>query len=292
MKTDKSLLNTVMARIFAPLLLSVLPFALYGRDIRTVEGTSVYVVPRTVSLEEAENIAIQRAITNALASEFGTVVQSEVWTEIFNADEGSGSDVWANGLNMVKGEWLETIGKPIVNLRTSNEGYVVEASVKGKAVAIESAAIDIKAQIKQRDSSGIRDGNKFRSGNRLLVDFASPVNGYLSVYLADADTNVVRLLPFASDTAPAVFVKGGERYTFFSDNSGEIEEEYTLFTNDERERNIIYILFSPRDFSGPFSALSGEVRMLSAQDFRKWLTKQRASDSKLQTLVRPILIQR
>lgn len=263
-----------------------------ARDVRTVEGSSVYVVPRSVSLEEAENIALQRAITDALAAEFGTTVQSEVWLDFYNSNDESSAEAWMNGLNMVKGEWLETIGQPEITLDLSQEGYLVKVRVKGRAAAIESAGVDLKAGVLQAGARGISDGSKFTSGNRLLVEFASPVNGYLAIFLADAASNVVQLLPFAAETAPATPVKGGKKYTFFADNSGEVEEQYTLFTEEEKERNILYIIFSTKEFTRPNTDLSAGVGIIGADAFRKWLLRRRSSDPSMQTIIQPILIRK
>lgn len=279
-----------MVRLVASLFLLQFSVRMPARDIKVVEGSSVYVVPRSVSLEEAESIALQRAITEALAAEFGTIVQSEVWTEIYNGADQSSAEAWSNGLNMVKGEWLETIGKPDINLRLSEEGYVVEVHVKGKAVAIESGKIDVKAEVKQADAFGINSGEYFKSGNRLIVDFGSPVNGNLSIFLADANSNIVQLLPFAGDSSPSYSIQGGVSYTFFADNSGDTEESYYLYTEAESERNLLYIVFSPNHFTCPFAESENGVRMFRAKDFRKWLTNQRASDSKMQTVIKPLII--
>lgn len=282
--------HKVMAHVLAPLLL--IPVSAVARDIRTVEGSATYVVPRTVSLEDAENIALQRAIADALAAEFGTIVQTEVWTELINTNDQSSAEAWMNGLNLVKGEWLGPIGKPETSLEVSQEGYVVKVKVKGRAVAIESGNIDVRAAVKQVDSQGVHDADRFRSGNRLVVDFGSPVDGYVAIFLADAQADVVQLLPFAGESTPATAVSGGKKYRFFADNSGEFEEEYTLYTNDERERNILYILFSPKVFTRPFAEVSGNVRTVKAEEFRKWLIGQRAGDPNMQAIIKPLLIQR
>lgn len=281
-----------MALIYASLLMCLFPIYSYPRDIKTVEGSSRYVVPRTLSLEEAESVALQRAITDALAAEFGTIVQSEVWTEIYNDSEYSDASAWENGLNFVKGEWIETIGKPEIKHSISSEGYVVEIKVKGKAAAIEAHEVDIKATVKQSNGNEVSVNQKFISGNNLIVDFKSPVDGYLAIFLADAQSNVMQLLPFAGESVPATEVEGGRSYSFFSDNSGVHEEKYNLYTDSKKERNVLYILFSTKKFTKPLTEICAGVSLISSENFRKWLSRQRASNSSLQTIVSPILIVR
>ena len=283
--------SQAMVRLVVPLLIFASPDAL-ARRVRVVEGTSVYVVPRTMSLEEAEAMAMQRAITDALAAEFGTIVQTEVWTELYNDNEQSSAEAWMNGLNMVKGEWLETIGKPEINLDVSAEGYVVSVKIKGHAAAIESGSVDLMVSVKQTDGRVEQDASNFKSGNRLIIEFASPIDGHLAIFLADAHNDVVQLLPFAAEAVPATFVSGGRRYTFFADNSGEVEEQYSLYTDEEKERNILYIIFSPTTFTRPYADASGGVRTIESSTFRKWLSKQRASDSKMQAIIKPLKIHR
>ena len=283
-------LQSAARKAVLPVAAILLSAGAYGRDVRTVEGYCRYVVPRTVSIDEAEEIALQRAITDALAAEFGTIVHSEVWTELKNDKGASSSAAWAMGSNMVKGEWLETIGSPRIKHSTSAEGYVVELWVKGKAAAIDSQHIDVKATVKQASSRGIFESTKFKSGDRLIVELESPVDGYACIFLADAEGNVLQLLPFAGQSAGSTAVKGGTKQVFFADNSAEDEEQYSLYTSSESERNVLYIIFSPEKFTKPISSLAGNLRLVGGEEFRRWLSRLRASDPSAQTIIRALTI--
>lgn len=277
---------SVIARYIVQLLLILFPCSLYARNTKTVEGTGSYEIPHNVSLEEAEAIALQRAIINALASEFGTVVQSEVWTELQNDNENSSSSIWSNGLNLVKGEWLEIIGSPEIKYF----GSVVEIKVKGLAAEIQTNEVDIDISVNQSDGSKLIQGPKFISGNNLIVDFKCPVDGYLAIFLADTQSNVMQLLPFANEPIPSTKVVGGKKYCFFESNAGIDEEQYSLYTDNVREHNILYILFSTNQFTKPLTDYCDGINILKADYFRKWLSRQRAADPSFQAIIKPILI--
>lgn len=157
-------------------------------------------------------------------------------------------------------------------------------------MAIATGNVDLSAALMQVDSRGISNGSHFRSGNRLIVDFTSPVDGYVAIFLADATAEVAQLLPFAGEEAKAHLVRSNRRYSFFSDNSGVTEEQYTLFTTDTRERNIVYLLFSTSPFSCPIAEIDGSIRTLKSDEFRRWLTRRRTSDTTMQTLAMPVVI--
>lgn len=61
---------------------------------------------------------------------------------------------------------------------------------------------------------------------------------------------------------------------------------------DHEMCNILYILFAPKSFTRPFAEESGGVRIIDAISFRNWLTRQRAANSDMQTIVKPLIIKK
>lgn len=273
------------ARLVASLISLLLAVMVMARDVRTVEGHYVYAVPRNMTIEQAEGAALALAINDALAKEFGTLVSSESVSLI----DGDTDSFHFIGSSLVKGEWLETIGTPHIEHSIVPAGHIITVDVKGKASPIDNDHIDLRVAFRQSGTGGVSSAERFVSGNRLTVDFASPVDGYIAIFMAMPDGNVAHLLPFAQQDAAAVQVKGGKEYTFFADNEGE-NEAYTLYTDRESEMDILYLLFSPIPFTKPYGILSGPLRTTPADEFSRWLSRRRTIDRSLQLTVRPIVI--
>ena len=79
-----------MKRIISLLIMLLLPLTFYAQKVKKVCGEYTYYVPANQSLEQAKNIALDRAKIKALADEFGTVVSQTNSTVITLPAESSG----------------------------------------------------------------------------------------------------------------------------------------------------------------------------------------------------------
>lgn len=273
------------------LALSFAPLSHAREALRVVEGNYRYVVPENVAIAQAEAHAVECAMIDALANEFGTYIESEILFELHQSDSKSSSDFLRLSSSLVKGEWIETIGTPDIQRFLHTDGsMVIEAHVKGKALPIQSTVIDLITKPKCVSSDGVFESQRFQSGDLLELEFATPVDGYLSVFLADEDGNVFPILPYPSQSESAIFMKGGTRQTFFHDNKSAESEKYRLYTNRAAEHNILFILFSPSEYVKPYSEPYEGMRRLRADDFRKWLSRLRTTDRTLQLRTIPLTI--
>lgn len=269
-------------------LMSILPAV--ADDSRIVDAEYRYVIPENCSQAEAKATALDRAMVEALAREFGTTVQAETWSDTRNTTDNSTTDVWRLGSSTVKGQWLETIGEPQYHFLTDGTNLVVEVKLKGRVAPLSTRQIDIVAQPIKAGADGVFDSQRFNTGERLELRFSSPVNGSLLVFLSDETDYVTQLLPFPTQTHGAIPIRGGERYLFFRDNSDEDTEQYALYTDKDMERNILYVIFTPGHIVKPVTQLSEGVRYLSVKDFRRWISERRSVDPDLQFKSIPITI--
>lgn len=257
---------------------------------RIVEASYRYVIPENSSQAEAKATAIDRAVTEALAKEFGTTIQAETLSEIRNTSTGSFSDVWRIGSSSVKGQWLETIGEPKFQFITDGNNIVVEVSLKGRIAPLSSHQIDLVTTTLKSGKDGIFESQRFINGDRLELRFSSPLDGSVLIFLADEEGCVFQLLPFSTQKQGASKVKGGEQYLFFRDNTDDEAEQYSLSTDKDLERNIIYIVFTPNHIVKPVTLAQDGIRWLSARDFQRWLSERRNSDADFQLRTIPITI--
>ena len=85
---------------------------LYAQKARKVCGEYIYYVPTNQSLEQAKNIALDRAKIKALADEFGTIVSQTNSTVLTNENGKTDNRFFSLSGSEVKGEWLENDGEP------------------------------------------------------------------------------------------------------------------------------------------------------------------------------------
>ena len=275
------------------LLLLALSLPLLAQKTKTVEGEYTYYAPENVTVEQARRTALDRAKIQAIADEFGTIVQQTNTTRIQNRDGESVSDFYSIGGSEVKGEWIETIGEPEYTISYESNMLVVTCRVKGKAREIVSAQIDIKALVLRNGTDDKFEDDDFKSGNDLYLSFVSPVKGYL----IDADNKAFCLLPYRSQTEGIYPIEANRRYVFFDIKSASPEErgyvdEYVMTCERSSEHNLIYIVFSPNPFAKAADNSSSDLlpREISFDDFQKWLVKCRKHDKEMNLRRIPIEI--
>lgn len=260
----------------------------FAQKTKTVEGEYTYYAPENVTLENAKRIALDRAKIQALADAFGTIVSQSNSTRIENRNGESTTDFLSIGGSEVKGEWIETIGKPQYNVFYEQDMLVVKVSVKGKAREIVSAAIDLNVKVLRNGTEDKFESDAFHDGDDLYLSFQSPVSGYVAVYLIDADNKAFCLLPYRNQESGQYPVKANQRYVFFSikDASEDIRQyvdEYTMTCSRSSETNQIYVIFSPQSFTKAVDNASKDLlpRELEFEEFKGWLVKLKNKDKSL-----------
>lgn len=185
--------------------------------IEKVHGEYTYHVPDNVSLEEGKRTAIERAKIQALADAFGALVSQNNSTIVKNENGKSSVNFLSIGGSDVKGEWIETIGEPKLDIFYESNMLTIKVSIDGKAREIKNASIDIEAKLLRNGTEEKYESDEFRNGDDLYLYFKSPINGYLAVYLLDENTQqVFCLLPYKSSGEPAYKIIHDKPYVFFS----------------------------------------------------------------------------
>jgi len=266
-----------------------------AQKVVSVAGEYTYYPPESVSLEKARETVVQRAMIQALADEFGTMLEQNNTTVV--AD----SKVNFNSISSseVKGEWIETVGAPDVKISYEGGMLVLKATVKGKAREIVSAPIDFKTKVLRNGTDDKYESDLFKHGDDLYLSFLSPVSGYLAVYLLDDDGQVFCLLPYQSVTDGIFKVKSGKRYVFFStkdaaQNERFLVDEYVMTAERSVEFNRIYIVFSKNEFVKAVDQSTDNTlpRQLSFDNFNAWLVKNRRTDKDMQLIIKTIEIKK
>lgn len=282
---------------FLVITLTLFSLTVLAQKTKTVEGEYTYHAPENVTLEQARRTALERAKIQALADEFGTIVSQTELSRVENVNGKSDVNFLSFGGTEVKGEWIETIGEPIYNIRYEGNMLVISCSVKGKAREIVSAQIDFTAKVLRNGTEEKFESAEFRNGDDLYLLFQSPVKGYLAVYLMDADGQAFCLLPYRSQTEGVYPVKANQRYVFFNERLAPSSErpqvdEYVMTTDRSSEYNQIYVIFSPNQFVKAVddNARDGLPHELKRETFHRWLAKCRKSDKDMNLRIFTITI--
>lgn len=278
-------------RLFLSAILVVFICSAWAKT-KTVEGNYTFYIPETMSPAQAEEEAIRRAKIDALNKAFGSsVVGSNV--SILTQDE---ERFYSNGFDLVRGEWIETIGQPEITKSLEGGDYVLTVKIRGKAREKKTADVDISAKILRNGLTQNCEDREFKSGDKMYLYFLSPIDGYLSVYQHDpVDDMVYCLLPYRRDGGGSVEVQHDKEYIFFSKAASEnprIVDEYRLGCSEDGDVNTIYILFSPNKFSKSSTVVSGKTApgSISFREFEVWRAKSQAQDASMQVILKNLII--
>lgn len=238
-------------KIVLILLIGLFPALLSAQSERWVEGEFTYYTPPNVSLESARATAIEQARIQALADEFGTLIEQTTLTRQQNKNGKSTIDMLALGESTVKGEWLKDAKEPQTEVSYEDNFLMVKAHVWGLAREMVSVPIDIDVKVLKNGTLGRFEDDWFRDGDDVYLSFQSPASGYLAVYLMDDKGDAYCFLPYAADPDGMFVVKANKPYVLFSSNHAEPSEacdEYVLTCAKEMERDLLYVIFSPNPF--------------------------------------------
>lgn len=262
-----------------------------------VTATYTYYAPEHVSIEEARRVALQRAQLQAIADAFGTIVTQSNATRVRNENGKSDVSLLSLGASEVRGEWLRTDGEPEYDIAYEDGMLAVTVRVKGVIREIVNAAVDFQAKVLRNGTEDRFEGEEFRNGDDLYLSFRSPVDGFLTVYLLDAEGTAYCLLPYRNDTGGRVAIEGNRHYVFFSLDDVPAEErsivdEYTMTCSRDGELNQIYVIFSPQLFTKAvdYAGEGLQPRELPYEEFQEWLFKCRKQDPEMRVEVKGILI--
>ena len=176
-------------------------------------------------------------------------------------------------VEVVKVEVVEVIEPIEVVKVVETEPVEVVETIKGTDLKIMPLRNGISEQFSD---------TRFKNEDDLYLLFKSPVDGYLAIYLSDEKTTDC-LLPYSNNIGNFT-IKAGEEYILFSEKNAKNNEdktqikEYVLLTDKKVEKNMLYVLFSKKQFVNT----NFLPTQLSNSDFSIWLKDLQQQDSNLQ----------
>jgi len=278
-------LNALRPSLFMMLPLLLFFANLSAQKTEKICGEYTYIAPENVTLEQAKQTALDRAIAEALTNKYGSTVSQSTATVLENKDGKSKTNILSIGGSQTKGEWIETTQEPQYTVSYEQGMQVVKVSVCGKARERTGAGIDFMAKVLKNGTEAKFESEDFRDGDAIYLLFRSPVDGYLAVYLVVDSETASCLLPYVYAPSGNVRIQGGKEYVFFSKKQAKPSEattvdEYVMTASKSAEQDFLYIIFSPNEFTKANDKIISEAlpRELSLTDFQQWLTKNRIRD--------------
>ena len=118
-------IKAIISLILAAMTAAPAVMAATDNKVKEVKGTYQYYVPRHIARDQAEQIALERAMIEAIAREFGTVLSLNTQMDMRSSKKGESVDFYSTASSLVKGEWVETIGVPKFGLVIDGDDLVV-----------------------------------------------------------------------------------------------------------------------------------------------------------------------
>ena len=234
-----------------------------------------------ITLREAKLKCLELAKADAIKAEFGELITSDVIdTNAETNGETTTSFFWENTVAMAKGDWLGDTKEPQINIEYKDNKLIFTAEVWGRAREILQSKADLKWKILKEEDGKKVETNRFRDGERVFLSFRSPANGYLAVYLIQADDDTSCLLPYRSDSTGRFQIKRGTNYILFDRETDPSASYYKLSTQHAMEDNQLVIIYSPNPFTKCNDVSNDPKRpnSLNTHDFQKWLLKCQRAD--------------
>lgn len=253
-----------------------------------VKGTETIPVEKNMTMEQAEQLCIDMAKVAAIEAEFGRVIFQGNSTYIENVNTGKKveSDVRlvSIGNSFVNAEIIRMDEPQCEFLQDDKGQFWVKCNVKGHAREILQPPIEFIATPLDCPEPRCKELD-FYTDQRFYMHFKTPVDGYLSIYLADGD-HAYCLLPCNGISGSTFQVNADEDYILFT------EQEFLLYTEKEFESDRLFLIFSENDYNkdiiekGESFTVDGEEFImpdnLKVESFQQWLSKLRSKRTDIQ----------
>ncbi|MDE5774638.1 MAG: DUF4384 domain-containing protein [Muribaculaceae bacterium] len=251
-----------------------------------VKSTYTYHANRNETPADAERIALLRAQIKAIEETFGTNVSETASSIVSTQFDENFFSSYSN--SSVKGEWIETIGKPIYSYEFDDRIPVITCTVEGYVKEIVGIRTDFEAKV-LRNSPNLRfESIEFSDGDEMYLYFKSPAGGYLTVFLlCNEDDVALCLLPYRECKEGAFRVDADKEYFLFSKDRATVYpewvDEYKLSTDRQIEFNDLMIIFSPERFNKLSLNVNEEditaIKETSIGKFNKWLANLQSKNN-------------
>lgn len=261
----------------------LLPMSLMAQTEARVEGEYTVTVSEddNITMFQAKQRAIELAKNEAIRYQFGTLIDDLTTTEQSEEDGQSTSSVMGSTTARARGIWLADRKPAEVTVEARDGKIFFTAHVWGTAREIVQSSIRVNWVTQRRGANGMEATTRFQQKERFFIDFQTPVDGYLAIYMVEAFKEVYCLLPYDSRGNLGRFpVKASHPYTLFDKSIDPNAKYYTLSTQRNEESFQLVVIFSPNPFTKCVDKRNDpkHPNSLAYTDFQKWLLDIQRTD--------------
>lgn len=275
--------TTRLTLLLALLFLVVGASESYAQEIKQVHGKACLVISDDMTRGEAIKECIKQARQEAIKDAFPEVISSitNMQDRIIDGEEHS---QFVEDVSMTTiAEWIADTQKPAIGFGTNSEGVLmVNVEVWGEARRKNTDMVDFSWKILSGSNGYRYETNQFNNRQRMYINFRSPIDGYLAIYLLDSTNKEAScLLPYKTNRRGQFPIKGGREYNLFDKDEDPNAFHYLMTTRAKSEIDQVVVIFSPNGFT-KCNEITGDRRhpnSLSIDDFEAWLVKLRRQDS-------------
>ncbi len=294
---------------FLAFLFLIVSFSGYSqKEIATI-GENLMRIEKNQTILQAQEMALQQAKIDGIERVFGRVIINGNSTYLQNKSVNKSVETKSSFAffsdSFVKGEWVRNTSEPIFTFQNLNGEQWLKVKVAGIVREIESGPITFKLNTLNCEKvSCITE--IYRNDQDFYVQFKSPENGFLALYLDDPSLGETsRILPYQNSQLyqGAIPIQRNKEYVFFSKKLDQLNEigavdelVFKLSRGVDSEQYKLFILFSPEPFSTPLvedkshlfldrSMLNRGIllpKSMESSKFQEWLQKVRINKRKLQ----------
>ncbi|OHX65690.1 hypothetical protein NH26_04665 [Flammeovirga pacifica] len=284
-------------KLFLSLIFMAIPFfnVCQAQKLKKISGKVTEPINENISIKEFKQELKMKAQIQALADEFGTLINSNSDLTLNN----QGTTVNMLSSSNVKGEWVKTTEisfKWFLEEVEEKQKVYLSCEIKGKAREITKSKVDLDAQLLKCSNTNLCITQKFKEGESLYLSVKTPIDGYLSIFMREEGT-VYRLLPYSNlsgNQNSCIKIEADKEYVLFDDDNEKaintiqkryIDELQLSTMGKDKLFNRLYVVFSTSKYDKPILNTDNGIKTLSPESFQEWISNNKLSDENFQDQV-------
>lgn len=276
-----------MKKILLIVVLLVSFLSSVNAQVKKVQGTYKlnFSENKNMTIADAERKCEQLAKLDAIKKEFGSDLNEQTLKELIQHNDEAQSHFYQLIQQSTNAVWLNDTKQPKYTYKCEDNQFFITCEVCGEAMQKENFNIDLNWKILGGNADIKSERTTINNEEHLFIYVKSPSDGYIAVFLQDAEGETYCLLPYW-DAEPKFYIERGKEYFLFdTENHKDLRYKfrYQLKTESEIEANKIYLVFSKNEFAlplmKPIASTDSQVRISKcAENFGEWLVEKMTTD--------------
>jgi hypothetical protein len=286
-----------------PLLLSLLLYTttIFAQQKQKINGVYSMVLPRHLSMEQAEQKCIEQARLQALGNAFGYRVSEVTVNRVKESNRTMQEDFQTIAQTQVQGEWISDTEPPKVQWSCNNNQLSISTQVMGEALGFPDGG-KLQWSLNTCAYADCANPNsQFKNGNNLFLQLQASESGFVNVYYWDHNAHeMLRLFPGAQhNEMKGVKIKADQSYTLFhqpspfSDHPQMLDLQLTISNDkDNTQTDEIIVIYSKKEIQKPLLQMKDGLYSTDEKSFLQWKSNIYSKDNLVDVQMIPVTIVR